>query len=89
MPKVHHPYNALDTMKDAVESQLGQNGVSMTWEESEYCDRTFVVWIYSRQGTYEYNLKFYPEFYAMTASSNSPRSLTAVMKDKFDEAIYY
>jgi len=89
MPKIHHPYNALDTLQDAVERQLGQDGVSMKWEQSEYCDRTFVVWICNRNKTYEYNLKFYPEFYAMTAGNNSPRTLTAIMQDKFDQAIYY
>jgi hypothetical protein len=89
MPKVHHPYNALDKMKDAIERQLGQSGVSMKWEQSEYCDRTFVVWLCSGERTFEYNLKFYPEFYAMTANSNSSSRLTALMREKFDEAIYY
>lgn len=89
MSNVHHPYNALDALKDAIERNLGQNGTSMQWEQSQYCDKTFIVWIYTENKTYEYNLRFYPEFYSMTASSNSPRSLTAVMKDKFDEAIYY
>ena len=89
MPKVHHPYNALDTMKWAIERQLGQSGITMNWEQSDYCDKTFIVWLYTGQCTYEYNLKFYPEFYAMTASSNSSSRFTAVMREKFDQAIYY
>jgi hypothetical protein len=89
MPKIHHPYNALDTLKDAVERQLGHDDISLKWEQSEYCDQTFIVWLHTRNKTYEYNLKFYPEFYAMSASNNSPSTLNAIMKNKFDEAIFY
>lgn len=88
MPDVRDPFNALDTLKEKMQEQLGQNGISMTWEQSEYCHKTFIVWLHHNNATYEYNLRFYPEFYAMSASNNSPDGLTKVMRDKFDAVIY-
>jgi hypothetical protein len=93
--RVQHPYNGLDKFKDAINSQLAEFNISADWWQSEYCDRTFIVMIHQDNTDIELNLRFYPEFYAMTAQAPdnvreaSFNRLVATMREKLDACIYY
>ena len=95
MPKVHHPFNALDKFKDTVYEQLRGDGLSADWHQSEYCDQTFILMLYYNNTEIEFNLRFYPDRYAMTVrfpegtSDQRVDGLTSIMKSKLDQCIYY
>ena len=92
MPNVRHPFNALDDF--AVTYNAGN---PVKWWPSEHCDRTFIVMIPIgvRGHEIELNIRFYPEFYAMSArfpqevSDDRVRSVTASLTDVLDACIYY
>ena len=93
--RIHHPYNGLDKFKDAVNTQLTEFNITADWWQSEYCNRTFVVMIHQNNTDVELNLRFYPEFYAMTSSfpegtnNDSADEFIAIMRNKLDACIYY
>uniref|UniRef100_A0A6C0CHV5 Uncharacterized protein n=1 Tax=viral metagenome TaxID=1070528 RepID=A0A6C0CHV5_9ZZZZ len=87
--RIHHPYNALDTMKEKVREQLGPEGISFDWEQSEYCDKTFILMLRLRDVEIEFNLLFHPESYSITAANNCPDSLLNTMLEKLDACIHY
>lgn len=95
MPKVCGPYNSLDTFITKVNEQLGGDGLSADWHQSEYCDQTFILMLYYNNTEIEFNLRFYPDRYAMTVrfpegtSDQRATRLTSIMKSKLDQCIYY
>jgi hypothetical protein len=95
MPHVRNPFNALDKFKDTVSAQLGGDGLSADWHQSEYCDQTFILMLYYNNTEIEFNLRFYPDHYAMSArfpegtNDENVAGLTSIMKSKLDQCIYY
>jgi len=95
MPRVRHPHNALDALKDAVDEQLGQYGITMDWTQSEYCDQTFILMIRMENTEIELNVLFYPECYQITSmfsgntSNESADRFVRVFREKLDQCVYY
>ena len=95
MPNVRKAENALDKFKDTVYDQLRGDGLSARWHRSEYCDKTFILMLYYNNTEIEFNLRFYPDRYAMTVrfpegtSDQRVTGLTSIMKSKLDQCIYY
>jgi hypothetical protein len=95
MANVRNPHNALDELKDAVDDQLGQYGITMEWTQSEYCDQTFIVMVRMENTEIEINLLFYPESYEMTArfpdttSDDTADRFIQVFREKLDQCVYY
>ena len=95
MPNVRGPYNSLDTFINAVNKQLGPDGTTAYWVPSKYCDKTFIVMLCFNGREIEFNLRFYPDRYDMTArfpegtSDQRVTGLTSVVKSKLDQCIYY
>jgi hypothetical protein len=95
MPKVHHPYNALDTLKYKVQEQLGQHGISMDWDQSAYCDQTFILMVRMGSTEIEFNVRFYAESYEMTSrfpdttSGENADRFIRVFREKLDDCVYY
>jgi hypothetical protein len=94
MPKVRSPVNALDTFQHAVRDSI--EDCSVSWHQSEYCDQTFIVMMkYGAQLEIEINLRFYPEFYAMSThftdglSNTSINNFTKILRNNLDMCIYY
>ena len=87
--RVRHPINALDTLKSAVRDQLGQEGFSLTWEQSEYCDKTFILMLRMRSIEVEFNILFRPDSYSVSAGNNCTDSLLDIMLEKLDKCIHY
>ena len=89
MSRVRHPINALYMLQKAVRDQLGQEGVSLTWEQSEYCDKTFILILRMRSIEVEFNVLFYPDSYSVSAGNNCTDSLLDIMLEKLDKCIHY
>jgi hypothetical protein len=87
--RVLHPINALQRLKYAVQDQLGQEGFSVNWEQSEYCDKTFILILRMRSIEVEFNVLFYTNSYWVTAGNNCPDTLLDIMLEKLDKCIHY
>lgn len=87
--RVRHPFNALDTLKDKVHEQLSQDGISMKWWQSEYCDRTYIIILQMRNIEVEFNLMFHEYTYSVSAGNECPDSLLDTMLEKLDACIHY
>lgn len=87
--RVRHPINALHMLQNAVRNQLGQEGFSLTWEHSEYCDNTYILMLRMRSIEVEFNVLFYPNSYSISAGNNCTDSLLDIMLEKLDKCIHY
>jgi hypothetical protein len=87
--RVRHPFNALDTLKDSIHEQLGHEGVSVNWEQSEYCDKTFILMLRMRNVEVEFNLMFHEYTYSLSAGNNCSDALLDTMLEKIDACIHY
>jgi hypothetical protein len=87
--RVRHPFNALDLLKDKVRDQLGSEGLSINWEQSEYCDKTFILMLRMRNVEVEFNVLFRPDSYSVSAGNNCSDALLDIMLEKLDACIYY
>ena len=89
MSRVRHPINALDLLKEKVREQLGHQGFSINWEQSEYCDKTFIIMLRMRNIEVEFNVLFRPDSYSVSASNNCTDMLLDIMLEKLDKCIHY
>jgi hypothetical protein len=76
-------------LQNAVRNQLGQEGFSLTWEHSEYCDNTYILMLRMRSIEVEFNVLFYPNSYSISAGNNCTDSLLDIMLEKLDKCIHY
>lgn len=87
--RVRHPFNALDLLKEKVHEQLGHEGFSVNWEQSEYCDNTFILMLRMRNVEIEFNLRFREHSYSISAGNNCTDALLDIMLEKLDNCIHY
>jgi hypothetical protein len=87
--RVRHPFNALDLLKEKVHEQLGHEGFSVNWEQSEYCDNTFILILRMRNVEIEFNVLFRPDSYSVSAGNNCSDELLHTMQEKLDACIHY
>jgi hypothetical protein len=87
--RVRHPFNALDLLKEKVREQLGHEGFSVNWEQSEYCDNTFILILRMRNVEIEFNVLFRQHSYSVSAGNNCSDELLHIMQEKLDACIHY
>ena len=84
--RVRHPLNALDTLKEII---LERYDLDLEWWQSEYCNQTFILILNLEDKEVEFNVKFYPETYALSAGNNCSDEVLNMMVRKLDESIHY